>query len=442
MKISKIALLAALGCFVSLPLAAADGPKAEVKKTAKKKKSAHVHHEPALPTEPTVMATAPAADSTTSLKVSGRVNAVMNYDLNGFGGDYLYVGAIPFDSKTIQDKQKQLLTGNVKASRLGFTSTTKTANGELKGHIEADFYGSTSGPSTYDVTEPTSSSTLILRDRKAYVDYAMGACSLRIGRDDSLFVTYAQIDTVDFSGHFGGGLRPIQARYSHKFSDVVTAAVGLERTTTDIMMSTGTAFTTGNGIRGQNMPDILGKVSANVGDHQFALRGVTRFASVSDTAGSNTKTAMGYGVGGDVKLSFMKRTDLVALVNYGQGIGAQINDNSGLSFVWDSTNNTLKAQTMIEYGAGVSHAFNDHWKLNVAYAKSTVTKDDSLTPGANYLTKDLQRMFANIMFSPVKDLTFGLEYAQGDRTSQTTTNTVAEGKGARKRVVLGVVYKF
>ncbi len=397
-----------------------------------------------------------ASDAPT-FKVGGYVKAVMNYDLNGWGGDYLKASLVPFGNANTNDKK--VLSGNVKATRLNFEGNAKSSFGDVKGYIESDFYQSgtlssavvTNGLNAQTInTDSSSSGSTALRIRKAYVKVG----GFMAGQDESLFLTYPQATMLDNSGHFGSGFRTIQARYTYN-ADMWILALGLEKSNTDVSDTAGALPFASNGTnttaagfspkRQQNVPDVTFKVGGKVQDHEFGLRGIYRSAKVWATNAGTTYSAStnGWGIGADAKINTMKDSAIVAVVNYGKGIGQQINELSDYaqSFIWanpGAANASLKAQKMLQWGLGYNQAFNDNWKASVGYSQDKLTAANTvLTASKADMNGKLERYFANVRFCPVDNVSLGLEYANVKATSVDATVN-----GKRDRIVFAVQYNF
>ncbi|CAO5677550.1 MAG: hypothetical protein HEEMFOPI_01136 [Holosporales bacterium] len=505
MKLNKIVLLSALGCF-ALPIMAEDAPKAEEAKLeakaevkadaksakkvkAKGKKKAHKGHKghkahvdachagaPALPTAPTVAA-APVASDAPTLKFGGWVRAILNYDLNGFGGDFLKASVTPFDNansvnNSLNSNDKKVFSGNVKATRLTAEANAKSSFGDVKGYLESDLYQNATmasyinnanngnDNSTALNANSSSSGATGLRVRKAYVKVG----GFMAGQDDSLFNTYPVATMLDYSGHMGSGFRTMQARYTYA-ADAWNIALGLEKSNTiDVstvdgdlpfitIASGGTQFagSVDNGLNGvtqkgnkQNVPDVTFKVGGKVAEHEFGFRSVWKSAKVWAKNATTTYAAStnGWGVGFDAKIKTMKDSALVAIVNYGKGIGSRINEFSdyGQSFVWANplaANASLNAQKMLQWGLGYNQAFNDNWKASVGYSQDKLTADSNVVTQKNNINGKLERYFANVRFQPAENVSLGLEYAKVKATSIDGT-----ASGSRDRVVFAVQYNF
>lgn len=454
---NKFFVLAILGAF-ALPLIAENtAPKAKVVKHKKSKKR-HDHLYCDVPVikskivlnavdknaadQQPVSATPKgyiAVTENTFIGVHGFVKAVFNTDFNGFGGDKLQTNQIPFATPT----NKRKFTIQAKASRLSFDALTKTQSGDVKGKMEVDFWGNPASANSDDAT-----SSYKLRLRHAFLNYN----GFTVGQTDSLFVTYPMTPAVDTEGHFGGPLRQLQIRYLCDDCGPISFGVAIERPALDVVSNSG-SITSSSGTnlpegiqRVSRLPDVTAKVGFNFGDHAIALRTLLRKLEVKDTTNRKTLSKCGWGIGADAKLSTMKNSYVVAVVNYGSGLGRYINELDGLSLAVKRDGNTnavsLDVPKMFEWGLGYTQAVAEEVKLNFAYSQVNYQKSSLLSDTATQLlTGKLQRFFANIMWNPIKELTLSVEYAQGQRYSLKNTNS-EQKLGIARRAIVGVQYNF
>ncbi|CAO5676046.1 MAG: hypothetical protein NEHIOOID_00631 [Holosporales bacterium] len=419
--------------------------KAVAHKAAHKTEAAKEAAAPALPTAPSVPAVAPATtpsatpegfikvNDTTFVGIHGMINALVTYDFNGYGGDELFV---PNTIYSTEEDNKQKTSMHGKTSRLKFVALNKSSIGDIQANLEADFMGETS---TAEKGEDAANK-YTFRLRHAFVTVN----GFLIGHTDSMFVDFDQITTVDPAGHFGGGLRQFQVRYAHDFG-VVNLGVALERPTADYMNKDG--YKTGasdssdlSGLaRQNNLPDLTAKLGFKFGDHVLAVRGLLHKVSVKDVLNKVTYSKMGYGMGLNAKIATMKNSGFVAAVTYGKGIGHYLSEFDGSSVVVDRVTRKAELVKFMEWGAGYTQCFCDAWSMNIGYSE-TSAKTDALRPAAKQITLGkIQRMFVNVIWSPVKDLNIGLEYAEVRTRAMDTT---VANKGKRNRVSLGVQYNF
>jgi hypothetical protein len=169
-------------------------------------------------------ATAPAeakVNSKYKINIYGKVKFDAIYDTNNMGKDEF----ITYLPKTADGKDRA--TFNVRDTRMGIAIEGPSYNGwNTKGRFETDFYGNAGD----------GSSNGALRIRLAYLDFAKGDTSVRVGQDwtpiASLNPTTLDFAIAGYNGNlwnrvpqitvqqkFGGGLEGLLSVYRNRWSD-------------------------------------------------------------------------------------------------------------------------------------------------------------------------------------------------------------------------------
>jgi len=306
---------------------------------------------------------------------------------NASGRDFYLPVAIPVD----QGPSAGYFDAHAKFSRLWFdASTTLNGGGKLGARIEVDFaggnqLGNTRATNTYGTTI-----------RHAYITYN----NWLVGQTFSNFMDVAAlVDSVDFVGPMDAVTfsRQPQVRYTHG-----GWTVSLENPET-------TVNTFGNGNGYNSIPDLIGRYTHRADWGHVSLGGIVR--QLKSYPNVTTETGYGLTLSGLVKLG--GSTDLRYQVNAGDGIGRYI----GLSAVAPDAylkNGELEALGVWAAYAGVRHVINPHLRGNVYYATSHWDNDNAATFSG--FTKKVQSWHANLIWSPVPKLDFGVEASWGERT--------------------------
>jgi len=308
---------------------------------------------------------------------------------NTSGRDFYIPGATPV-SPGKAGPAHGYFDAHAKFSRLWFdASTTLDGGGKLGARIEVDFGGSALGNSRATNTYGTTI-------RHAYVTYN----NWLVGQTFSNFMDVAAlIDSVDFVGPMDAVTfsRQPQVRYTHG-----GWTVSLENPET-------TVGTFGNGIGYNTIPDLIGRYTHRADWGHISLGGIVRQLK----AHPNVSTETGYGLtlSGLVKLG--GSTDLRYQVNAGDGIGRYI----GLSAV--APDGYLKGSELEALGvwaayAGVRHVISPNLRGNLYYSTSHWDNDNAAA--FDGFTKKVQSWHANLIWSPVPKLDFGVEASWGERT--------------------------
>lgn len=237
-------------------------------------------------------------------------------------------------------------------------------------------------------------------------------------------------DTVDYEGPNAVNFarRPL-VHYKHKLNDTWNATFGVEKpdiyidTTGDDTATTETP-----------MPDLGANLrweNSDLGHMQFSA--IVRSLSVdSPTLGDETVAGWGFNVGGGLNVT--GNDTVLALVNYGEGIGGMGNDtsfvNSDAAF---NANGELEALPYWSAMLALTHKWNEKWRSTATYGYANLDNTDGQTGDSYHATTYVS---ANVVCQLRKQLTVGLEGLYGDKE----TKDGAEGDVFR--VQLGFVYSI
>jgi hypothetical protein len=415
--------------------------------------------------------------------VHGYVHAVFNYDFDAFGGDYSQAHSFAWDKlddasgKVNSPNKKGVVSGHMKQTRLKFDMLTRTCKlGDVKGYLETDFYADQTYGVSRNVTNgghtlsnPSISGSLKLRVRRAFIDIGQWT----IGQDFSTFHNFPQASTADFVGQYGDSTRQPVLRYTWKANKMFTWVNSLERPSADYISFNSASATdkdvkinkTGDGQdRAEHkLPDFATRMNFAVANgHEFGLRGVVRklsFKEQSSFAGRRVSKT-GYGLGADAKIMTAKGGYVSAVLNYGRGVNQYIAEYEGHSAVLDTATNKLTLQTTMQWGIGLTQPFNDMWEMNLGFSRGTVKKAGMLETGLTYNhagqsatnvklenaarvpTRSIDRYFANLMWTPVEDVKFGLEYMHSVKKGMKDSTLTRSLKASGNRVLATARYSF
>ncbi|MDC7808274.1 DcaP family trimeric outer membrane transporter [Luteimonas sp BLCC-B24] len=311
------------------------------------------------------------------------------------GRDFYVPGAIPVGGNgpdTYSD-------AHLKFSRLWFDASTVLGTGDRLGaRVELDFFGGALGNSA---ATNTYGATL----RHAYLTYN----NWLVGQTWSNFMdTAALIDAVDFVGPTDAVVfvRQPQLRYTSG-----PWAVSIESPETTVQPFGGGARV----IAGNNsaIPDVVARYTHKGDWGHVSVAGMARQLKYEPVAGSNsTDTGFGATVSGLVKLG--DSTDIRYQVSGGEGIGRYI----GLATVQqdamvDSAGNLDALGGWAGY-VGLRQVFSPQVRGNLYYARSQWDNDTTWTGFG--VTRKVHSLHANMIWSPVPRLDFGVEAIWGERT--------------------------
>ncbi|ASR43425.1 hypothetical protein BEN78_08610 [Xanthomonas citri pv. mangiferaeindicae] len=311
------------------------------------------------------------------------------------GRDFYVPGAIPVGG----EGPDTYMDAHAKFSRLWFDASTVLDSGDKLGaRVEMDFFGGTLGNSA---ATNTYGATL----RHAYLTYN----NWLVGQTWSNFMdTNALIDAVDFVGPTDAVVfvRQPQVRYTSG-----PWTVSIESPETTVQPFGGAARI----IAGDNsaIPDVIARYTHKADWGHVSVAGMARQLKYEPAPGlDSTDTGFGATVSGLVKLG--DSTDIRYQVSGGEGIGRYI----GLA--------TIQQDAMVDAAGnldalggwagyfGVRQVFSPSVRGNLYYARSQWDNDTAWT-GLG-VTRKVHSVHANVIWSPVPKLDFGVEAIWGERT--------------------------
>ncbi len=358
----------------------------------------------------------------TTLKLNGFVELDALYDFSGADDDIRgddWATFVEFQPLDKGERFKDRLYVTARTSRVGLTTTTPTAHGDLVVRVEGDF----NSPSAYNYSTEATTNGTNFRIRHAYGEYA----GFLVGQTWANFMDLGSLpDTVDFNPHGAFALtRSPGVRYTAKFGGP-TLAVALENPQS-VVQNTQVSQSYTIGREFDRYPDISANLTVPFSLGHLNLRAVTfEYQGLSPADVADSRWAYGLGVSGSVKLG--KLDTVVWSVQGGDGIGRYMFTSlfQGAAFV----GNDIELWRALAYHVGLTHNWASNLRSNVIWTQTFFDKNDDLAalaalPGSNPAAnvfgtgganKRIDVGFLNTFYSPVKGVEFGLEYAYGRRT--------------------------
>lgn len=345
----------------------------------------------------------PTSGSTFTLGGMIRTDAMVTKTTDGdiakntAGRDFYVPGAIPVGG----DGPDTYSDAHMKFSRLWFDASTVLDSGDKLGaRVELDFFGGALGNSA-------ATNTYGAALRHAYLTYN----NWLVGQTWSNFMdTNALLDAVDFVGPTDAlvFVRQPQLRYTNG-----PWAISIESPETTVQPFGGGARV----IAGDNsaIPDVIARYTHKGDWGHVSFAGMARQLKYEPVAGTeSTDTGFGAQVSGLVKLG--DSTDIRYQVSGGDGIGRYI----GLA--------TIQQDAMVDASGdidalggwagyvGLRQVFNPKVRGNLFYSRSQWDNNAAWT-GLG-VTRKVHSVHANMIWSPVPKLDFGVEAIWGERTLQ------------------------
>lgn len=347
---------------------------------------------------------APGFKLTTSngaeVELYGSLRGDASFILEGNDGVQSNVPNVGSASSTmVKDK----INTTAQMTRLGLNFKTKVGDGQkLGGKLEADFYNGNTN------TNNAGS----LRVRHAFLTYN----DWLLGQTKSTFLGYSP-EVIDVGTIVGTGVTRIpMVRYSHDLKPGTQLLVGLERGQSSASGS-NTSYKT---------PALTARINQNFHgkDGLAMLRGMVENYEVDRTATANITAAndnvTGYGLGAGVNYKFNKAIEGFADVNYTKGTSGLVYGQTNAYVLNGAGDADENAATSWMVG-GVFN-ITPRLRSNVGYSQvnfddsSDYAKNATIANGTSAASNEkLRDLWANLIFSPVKQVDLGIEYHDGER---------------------------
>jgi len=319
---------------------------------------------------------------------------------------------------------------HAKSSRFGLKAVTTLDDGEkITSVIELDFLGSAQGNENV-------SNSYSPRLRHAFFTYK----NLTVGQTWSTFMNVSALpETVDFVGVMDGTVfaRQPQVRYT-----TGNLEVALENPASTV----GGTDTNDN-----SMPDVVARYSIKSGNSTFTVAGIVReikadnpaIAAVMDNSATpqfegKAATAaiddseIGYGINlaGVIKLG---ADDLKFSVSHGQ-LGRYIGFAPAADALAVAGTDNIEATDVTSAFVAYRHFWNPKLRSTIAY--SMLEADYGIANSGR--TENVSSARVNLMYSPTKEVTYGVEYSNAQRELDDAAGT----DGSMDRVQFSAQYKF
>ncbi|MDY0206764.1 MAG: DcaP family trimeric outer membrane transporter [Pseudomonas sp.] len=326
----------------------------------------------------------------TKVKAFGYAKLDLIYDLNDDLGNAATKSNIRLKGDNGADGH---FNAHAFQSRLGFSTATPTVSGDLVTHIEGDFWGQGGGS---------------FRLRHAYGSWN----GILAGQTTSNFASFLGFTpTVDFNGPIGQSniSRQGQLRYTHKnLSVAVEDSDNLGSTAVPSLDYTKSRH---------RLPDFTARYQSRIDSLEYAASVVLREVGLYNAIADKDKKAFGYGLGLHAKLHLSENVSLQSSLMYGDGIGGYIYLAPARSAYYDLGSNKVKTIKALGGTLGVSVKAGPG-AFNVSYGLGKVDWDDAKAAGAvTSVSQDKkhQSLFANYIWSPVKNVQYGMEVSHHTR---------------------------
>jgi hypothetical protein len=288
---------------------------------------------------------------------------------------------------------------HVKESRFNLETRTLFSNGEeIRAFVELDFLLGGQG-------DERVSNSFNPRIRHFFFTYG----KLLLGQTWSTFMVVEPIvDDLDFGGTADGFIfnRQPQLRFT---TGAWQFAVENPETTLD-SFGGGSRIVT----EAAALPDLVGRYNMSGDWGTFAVSGILRqlkyeFTSAGATEANN---ALGFGVSAGGRINVGETDDVRFQASAGAGLGRYAAFNFANAAVVDSVDRVNSTPSYLGF-VGYRHFWSEQLRTNVNVSAIFVNNEEVLSgTGVN---KSAYSVSANLLYSPLPPLTFGVELMQGYR---------------------------
>ncbi len=335
--------------------------------------------------------------SDTSVQLGGYTKLDMLYDVKSDNGNSFNVSAIPNSDSNVAGRDGHFQM-HARQSRIWLKTSTPTDLGEVRTHIEFDFFGS-------DGNELFSNSHNI-RLRHAYG--TMGG--LLLGQTNTNFASLiAYPETLDFFGPVGMPFQRVaQIRYTFAPTAGLSVSFSAENPeTTGYDDATGNQIAETAGGNGFDIfPDITGAVQYSTGPFTMRFSAIGKYLNYDD--GTNDDSAFGWGLQGSANVD-IGQFRMFGAVHGGDGIGRHMLFTNGYDATWDGSDLEPNMQWGLTGGAGIK--YNDFLRSSFNYSR--VDAEDRDTPATDVLGTTVQVFHGNLIWAPVPRVKMGIEGIYG-----------------------------
>jgi len=307
-------------------------------------------------------------------------------------------------------------------SRFNIETRTPTSFGELKTFIEGDFTNPNGLTNSNSLHVNSNSYGFRLRQAYGTLGPFLAGQTLSLFRDGA-----AEAETLDFGGAQATGVtRQPQVRYTFDFGNGLTWAVAAENPQAQIYsLSAAANSTTFKLGQGDKIPDFTTALIYNAPWGHLNLHAVARDISDHDGTSFTKVSTFGWAVSFSGNWNVPIGKDSLAWeAAYGQGAGRYVNSDGPPTpdvFVSHFNGGTqIKAIPAWLVSLNYTHFWTDTLRSNVAGSywrqrnndafNSQTAISSSDNANANTLFKETYTLHANLIWSPVPQTNFGVEF--------------------------------
>ncbi|WP_394130912.1 DcaP family trimeric outer membrane transporter [Shewanella maritima] len=284
---------------------------------------------------------------------------------------------------------KEVVDFQARESRFNFKTVTDLDGHTLTGFIELDFMTHTDGNERV-------SNSYSPRIRHAFVTYD----NWTLGQTWSTFQNPGALpENLDFVGAADGAVFVRQSMVRYTNGNWQFAIENPETTVTP--NGGGGRITSGSGM----MPDFVARYNLKTdGGTKISFSALGRQLNVEQDNIDSTEMGYGISAAGVIPLG---DDDIKFSATYGSGLGRYLALNYANGGVINASGDIEAIDSFGGYVA-YRHWWNDKWRSSFTFAGFQADNDVALTGGS--VNKTSYSGYVNLLYSPAKQLTFGVEY--------------------------------
>lgn len=308
------------------------------------------------------------------------------------GRDFYVPGATPVGDA---DDSQTSLDFIAKETRLFFKTDTEFDNGDKVGtYLEMDFLVNP-GAATANVTNAYSPGL-----RRAYITFN----NWLFGQDWTTFQDLAALpEGLDFIGPTEGTVFGRQPMIRYTAGNL---QVALENPETSVLANGGATSALSND---NIVPDLIARYTLKGDWGQVTGAGLVRQLQSEVAPVNSSAIAGGISVTGKIKVG--EEDDLRFSITTGEGIGRYVGINTVQDAVVDA-DNELDAIGLTAGFVAYHHVWDEQWRSNLTL--SALIVDNTSATGTG-VTRNVESLHVNLLYSPQPKLTFGGELTAARR---------------------------
>ncbi|MGS0536585.1 DcaP family trimeric outer membrane transporter [Pseudoalteromonas sp. SaAl2] len=305
---------------------------------------------------------------------------------------------------------------HARQSRFNFGTSTLLDNGKtINSKIEIDFLASAAGGNE------RVSNSYAPRIRHAFISYD----GWLFGQTWSNFQNVGALpETLDFVGPAEGTVFVRQAQVKYTTG---AWSFSLENPESTVTTQGGARVATDDA----SLPDFTARYAMNADWGQFVVTGLARQLTYKQNGIDADETSLGLSASGMVKLG---QDNLKFMLTQGKGLGRYIGLNVAHGAVLNG--GELDAIDSTSGFVAYQHNWNNQWRSTFLYSFFSADNNTDLLTITGDPTESSQSYSANILYSPVKKLTFGAEFKHAERELESGND------GDMDRLQFSVKYAF